>query len=294
MGCMLQLGTAQETLHYWSGLGIVIFAGGTGGIVSAIGALVEGGVERGDYIAARGVPVRYFILGRCVVGIGGAVAVLLAALSVNKFTGSSDIDLLALTALCFVAGSIGYRLLPIVAAQLERRLGEVEKKAERADKTAKEGSDQAAVTSNVLIALQVLDRKEELAAVVNQTISQLDALSSQFPQERALHIVLARLYAEKKQDYDNAIAVLRKFIKSKGSQKDKDVADAGFNIACYISLKLATETSGEARAELEADGIATLAETLRITPGSLNDARSDPDLAALRETESGRKLLGYS
>jgi hypothetical protein len=123
--------------------------------------------------------------------------VLLAALSVNKFTGSSDIDLLALTTLCFVAGSIGYRLLPMVAAQLEKRLGEVEEKAERADKTAKEGSGMASVTNNVLTALQLLDRKEEMSALVDQTISQLETLSQQFPLARALHIVLARLYVEK-------------------------------------------------------------------------------------------------
>ncbi|HXE65297.1 MAG TPA: hypothetical protein VN519_17255 [Bryobacteraceae bacterium] len=288
---MLQAATMQQTLHYWNGLEIVIIAGGLGGLVSAIGALVEGGMEKGYYVAARGVPVWVFIFGRCVVGIGGATAIILAALSVNKFTGSSDVDLLALTALCFVAGSIGYRLLPIVAAQLEKRLGEVEKKAERADKAAKEGSDQAAVTSNVLIALQLLDRKEELSAVVDQTISRLEALAQQFPQERALHIVLARLYAEKKQDYGSAIAVLRRFLKGKGRQKDKDVSDVEFNIACYLSLTLAKETSETKRSDLERQSIEALAECLRIVPGSLNDARTDPDLAALRNTAGGRKLL---
>jgi hypothetical protein len=153
-----------------------------------------------------------FIVGRCVVGVGGAAAVLLAALSVNKFTGSSAVDLLASTTLCFVAGSIGYRLLPIVAAQLEKRLGEVEKKADKAVKAAKEGADLASVTSSVLSALQVLDRPEELNAVVDRTIGDLEKLSLQFPQERALHIVLGRLYAEKKHDYHRAISVLRKYI----------------------------------------------------------------------------------
>ncbi len=280
-----------ETLHYWNGLEIVIIAGGLGGLVSAIGAVIEGGREKDQYVATRGVPVPFFIFGRCVVGVGGATAIILAALSVNKFTGSTDIDLLALTALCFVAGSIGYRLLPIVAAQLEKRLGEVEKKAEQADQAAKQGSSQAAVTSNVLIALQVLDRKEELSAVVDQAITQLETLSQQFPQERALHIVLARLYAEKKQDYDSAITVLRRFLKGKGIQKDKDVSDAEFNIACYISFKLAKEKSETKRSELEKEGLEALAESLRIVPGSLNDARTDPDLTALRETAGGRKLL---
>lgn len=283
-----------DTLHYANGLAIVAIAGGLGGTVAAVGALVEGGLEKGHYIAARGVPVWLFILGRCIVGIGGAAAVLLAALSVNKFTGTSDVDLLALTTLCFVAGSIGHRLLPIVAAQLEKRLGEVEKKAERADKAAKEGNDQAAVTSNVLIALQVLDRSEELSAVVDQTIAQLEKLSQQFPRERALHIVLGRLYAEKKQDYENAITTLKRFVSNKGTQKDKDVSDADFNIACYVSLTLAGETNASRKTELETEGIAALSESLKITPGSLKDAKTDPDLATLRATESGRRLLSQA
>jgi hypothetical protein len=315
---MLQASMPQ-TLHYWNGLEIVIVAGGLGGLVSAIGALVEGGKENGEYAAARGVPLRFFIFGRLAVGVGGAAAVILAALSVNKFTGSSDIDLLAVTTLCFVAGSIGYRLLPMVAAQLEKRLGDiekkteqvekkteqvekkteqvqkktelVEKKAEQANQTARQGSDLTAVTSNVVTALQVLDRQEEISAVVDQTIVQLQTLTQQFPQERTPHIVLARLYAEKRRDFDNAIAVLRRFVAAKGTQKDKDVADAEFNIACYISLKLAEETEEKKRSELENEGVEALAESLRIIPGNLNDAKNDNDLTALRETTAGRKLL---
>jgi ribosomal protein S18 len=263
-------------------------------LVSAIGALVEGGTEDGRYAAVKGVPVWVFIVGRCVVGVGGAAAVLLAALSVNKFTGSSDVDLLALTTLCFVAGSIGYRLLPIVAAQLEKRLGEVEKKADRAVKAAKEGADLASVTSSVLVALQVLDRSEELNAVVDRTIGDLEKLSLQFPQERALHIVLGRLYAEKKHDYDKAIAVLRKFITKKGKTKDKDVSDALFNVACYLSLKLAEATDEPTIRDLRAEGARALAECLAILPGSLQDAKDDPELAALRDTAEGQRILSVS
>lgn len=289
---MIQASTVPGNLHYAVGITIVAVAGSLGGMVSAIGALVEGGLGAdGRYVAARGVRPSIFILGRCVVGVGGAAAVLLAALSVNKFTGSSDVDLLALTTLCFVAGSIGYRLLPMVAAQLEKRLGEVEKKAELADKTAKEGSGMASVTSNVLTALQLLDRKEEMSALVDQTISQMETLSQQFPLERALHIVLARLYVEKKQDNDKAIAVLRRFVKNKGSRKDKDVSDADFNIACYTSLMMAKETNESRISELKSEGIKALAECLQINPGNLNDAKTDPDLTALRDTEEGKKLL---
>lgn len=278
-------------LHYSAGLLIAAIAGGLGGLVSGIGALVEGGKEDEGYVVAKGVSVGMFIFGRCVVGVGGAAAVLLAALSVNKFTGSSDVDLLALTALCFVAGSIGHRLLPMVAAQLEKRLGEVEKKADRAAKTAKEGADMASVTRNVLVALQLLAQTEELTSIVDHTIGELEKLARQFPQERPVHIVLGRLYAVKKHNYDKAITVLRRFIKQKGKARDKDVSDALFNIACWVSLKLGQETKEDKKAALREEGTKALAESLAIVPGNLKDAKSDPELAALRETEEAQKIL---
>ena len=278
-------------LHYSVGLLIAAIAGSLGGLVSGIGALVEGGKEDEHYVATKGVSVPMFIFGRCVVGIGGAAAILLAALSVNKFTGSSDVDLLALTALCFVAGSIGYRLLPMVAAQLEKRLGEVEKKADRAARTAKEGAGMASVANTVLVATQLLGSKEELIGIVDRTIGELEALSSQFPQERGVHMVLARLYAEKKHDYDKAIAVLRKFITKKGKAKDLDVSDALFNIASLVSSKLAQETNEDKKAALRKEGTKALAQSLAIVPRNLKDAKSDPELDALRETAEAQKIL---
>jgi hypothetical protein len=179
-------------LQYFEGLLIVAIAGSLGGLVSAIGALVETGVDQnGQFPITKGVSVALFLFGRCVVGVGGAAAVLLAALTVDKFT--RETDHLALTVLCFVAGSIGYRLLPMVAAQIEKRLGEVEKKAARAEKTAKDGVDSASVTSNVLSALQVLRDPEEMTSFVDDTVSHLEKVAREFPQDRSLHIVLARL-----------------------------------------------------------------------------------------------------
>jgi hypothetical protein len=99
--------------------------------------------------------------------------------------------------------------------------------------------------------VQLLDRKEEMSALVDQTISQLETLSQQFPLARALHIVLARLCVEKKHDNDNAISVLRRFVRNKGNRKDKDVSDADFNIAYYTSLKLAKETNRSKITDLE-------------------------------------------
>jgi len=287
------MNVSAQQLHYLTGLLVVCVAGFLGGLVSAIGAMIESGRDsHGRYIATKGVPVWFFLLGRSVVGIGGATAVLLASLSVNKFTGSSDIDLLALSALCFVAGSIGYRLLPMVAAQLEKRIGEAEKKAEEAVKKVEKTSDSVELAKVVVSAMGVLDRKEQMPAIVDQTIDNLERLSKEFPTERSLHIVLGRMYREKKQDFDKAISVLRGFIKRKGKARDKDVADAYFNIACYQSLMAKVQT-GEAKQKLIEEGLSALRSSLEIVPENDQDARTDDDLEELRAAPNFSEALKF-
>jgi hypothetical protein len=65
-------------LHYFTGVLIVCIAGSLGGLIAAVGALVEEGknTEGSEFIATKGVPVWLFLVGRCVVGIGGAAAIL--------------------------------------------------------------------------------------------------------------------------------------------------------------------------------------------------------------------------
>jgi hypothetical protein len=279
-------------LHYVTGILIVTVAGFMGGLVSAIGAIVESGRDDdGRYVGTKGVPIWFFLLGRCVVGIGGATAVLLASLSVNKFTGASDIDLLALSALCFVAGSIGHRLLPIVAAQLEKRLGEAERKADEAVKQGAKTRDSVGMASAVVTAMGILDRKEQLIAVVDQTIASLEDWSKEFPKDRAVHIVLARLYRNKKENLDKAISTLKNFIKRKGKSRDKDVADAYFNVACYFSVKASQEVGVEAKAKLIEEGIEALKYSLQISPENKPDAQSDADLKEVRTSPKFQDVL---
>jgi hypothetical protein len=288
----MQSASEVKQLHFVTGILIVCIAGFLGGLVSGIGAIVESGRdEEGRYVGTKGIPIPFFLFGRCVVGIGGATAVLLASLSVNKFTGASDIDLLALSALCFVAGSIGYRLLPIVAAQLEKRLGEAEKRVEQAVKQGEKTRDSVGMTSAVITAMGLLDRKEHLTSVVDQTITSLEGWSKEFPKDRSVHIVLARLYRHKKDNLDKAISTLKRFIQKKGNAKDKDVADAYFNIACYLSVKAGHETSTETRSKLIESAFEPLKQSLKISPENKTDAESDDDLKELRTSPNFKNVL---
>jgi hypothetical protein len=218
----------QSQLRYATGVLIVIAAGALGGLVAGIGALAEGGktTDRREYLATRGVSTRFFLFARTVVGVGGATAVLLASLSVNKFTGASDIDLLALTALCFVAGSIGHRLLPLVAEQIERRLRAAETKADEAARQGQEASDQARLNSDIQAALEVLNSKEPMSGLVADLIQRLEDWSKTMPLNRRLFMTLDNLYAVKWNDPDHGIKTLRRFIANKGATRDNDVADA--------------------------------------------------------------------
>ena len=96
------LASQNSSLEFSTGLEIVGTSGAMGGMVAAVYALADGGrTKDGKYSAAKGVPVLLFLTARCLVGFGGASAVLFAALSVNKFNGASDVDLLSLAALLF-------------------------------------------------------------------------------------------------------------------------------------------------------------------------------------------------
>ena len=236
-----------------------------------------------------------------VVGIGGALAILLAVLIVGRQEDiSKPYDLLTLATLTFVAGTIGHRLLPMVAANLENRIADAERKAERAvrkakqvEKTTESIGNRAELNREVLTALQLLDRTEALPTIVEDTVGALTKMSTAFPLDRPLHIVLGRVLAEKNGRRLEAIQVLKKFIERKtigNGKEDDDVAAAWFNIACYEALEMkgATEPLKARRRE---NALKALAESLRIQPSNAKDAAEDPDLDGLRELPQFKKLM---
>jgi hypothetical protein len=100
-----------------------------------------------------------------------------------------------------------------------------------------------------------------------------------------LHIVLARLYQVKRKQTKEAVDTLRRFIRNKGKSRDKDVADALFNVACYLSIDSQRSAAPEIAEKLQDQSLKALAEPVKILPPNAIDAQTDPDLEALRATD---------
>ena len=158
---------------------------------------------------------------------------------------------------------------------------------------------QLTLDSEVNGALEELAKgKSRLPARIEQLIRSLSSRRKAFPLDRRLHIVLGRLYRYRLPDGDltSALQTLNEFIQAKkqAGQRDRHLADALFNAACYYSLQLGSASGGANRETLdriEKLGIDAIAESISINPENINDFGVDDDLKSLRETESGKKLL---
>jgi len=294
------LASQNSSLEFSTGLEIVGTSGAMGGMVAAVYALADGGrTKDGKYSAAKGVPVLLFLTARCLVGFGGAIAALFAALSVNKFNGASDVDLLSLAALSFVAGSIGHRLLPVVAAQVEKQIGDIRQKAEQAQNRAENAERKADALHTQIdmgrevgAARQYVASASESPTFTEATKETLESFREGFPLDRGLHFELARLYMKKIHDRPKAISVLKSFIESKAKAglNDRDVADAWFNIACYHARPLQGDKAEE-RKGWEERALAALKISIEIYPSNAQGALQDNDLEGLRELDAFKALI---
>ena len=288
---------------------LILLPGALGGCVQWLSNLVqelklEDKVARAKDIA----PVPMFT--QALVGCGGALATTLVLLAVGKFPEAplNLEDWLFLVSLSFVAGFIGHRLLPIVAARLEQQIAE----SKRASKEAKEASQQArqvaeqatkdvgkgrAVDEAVdatFIALQKADSEnEDLPAERIQTyIQYLENLSKQEPTKRKLHIMLGRLY-RKLGSYDEAIGALSRFIEAKtaaGQGSDEHTAAALYNRACYRSQE-STHKEGREAYELREEAVEDLRKAVTLSPQTATEAKTDDDFDPLKGDEAFRTLV---
>jgi len=152
------------------------------------------------------------------------------------------------------------------------------------------------LNGDVNSAIEELAKSPSSPARIDQLIALLSGYIEAFPRNRRLNIVLARLCVEGKRDYPSAIRVLTDFIASKlkAGERDSDVADAFFNIACYDSLRMAGVQDKSILQTLETDGIAAIRQSIAVNSDNIKDFRTDPDLQALRDTVSGKQLLDGS
>ena len=287
---------------------LILLPGALGGGVQWLSNLVQE-LKQKDKVATRKDIAPLPMFTQALVGCGGALATTLVLIAVGKFPEDASKDWLFLVSLSFVAGFIGHRLLPIVAARLEQQVAESKRASEEAKKAseqAKQVAEQATkevgkgravdeAVDAIYVALQkVLINGEELPAERTKTyIQDLEDLSKQEPTKRKSHIVLGRLYRTLG-NYNEAIGVLSRFIEAKkaaGQGSDEHTADALYNRACYRSVKSKQKEGSEAD-ELRKEAVEDLRQSIALSPRNATEAKTDGDFDPLqREEEAFRTLV---
>jgi hypothetical protein len=175
---------------------------------------------------------------------------------------------------------------------LEQKVAQAQALAIAAQATSQAADEKSAVSGDVETAVGELSKPDRPPGRIEQLIRILQRHRDSFPLERKLNIVLARLYAEGTQNYDQAIQVLQEFItkKTEASEgRDINTADAFFNIACYYSKKM-EKANGELRTQLEERGFGYLKKSVELAPQNAKDILVDKDLAELSKSPRVREL----
>ena len=286
---------------------LILLPGALGGSVQWLSNLVQDKRQEKKVATAKDIaPLPMFT--QALVGCGGALGITLVLIAAGRFPKKPLDEWLFLVSLSFVAGFIGHRLLPIVAARLEKQVADSMKaseEAKEASQQAKQVAEQAtkdvgkgrAVDEAVdatFIALQKADSEnEDLPAERIQTyIQYLENLSKQEPTKRKLHIMLGRLY-RKLGSYDEAIGALSRFIEAKtaaGQGSDEHTAAALYNRACYRSQE-STHKEGREAYELREEAVEDLRKAVTLSPQTATEAKTDDDFDPLKGDEAFRTLV---
>lgn len=249
----------------------------------------------------------WYFFRRSMVGIAGAFAAVFAGMTLKIVTVSqTNENIIFLTSLCVVAGTISYRLLRRIGSKLLDQLAATEEKAALADKKAENAIKISEKTSVVANAEKVINSTTIDPGDVRKAITDLEELKPKFPADRAIHISLGRIYKVLGQ-YDKAIKTLENFIngldadelnngeKYHASKYAINKADAYFNIACYYSLKAKQLSQQSPDAVDEKESLIT--ESLRALEKSINiwdinkeDAKFDSDFDFIRESARFKEL----
>lgn len=303
-------------MHYWQALALAILSGFGGGLISAVASLLDPGKTEKGYEATNGVSVGVFVWGRGLLGIGGAFAVMLAIIVAGRYKDDvTASNLLFMTSICVVAGFVGQRMLSAVAKRMEDQIAQevdrktkgvrdsvekvVEEKARETEKVVEEKARETKVHvnigDNILAALGTLNARNFDPTEIGQYIKDLESAreNPDYRTDRTLNIVLARLYADGRKDYDQAIAILTRFTEERAKQGPPDInlADGFYNIACYKVRKMLT-VSGDAAVELRAQALAALEKSVKIAPQNAEDAASDRDFRPLSDDPEFKRITG--
>ncbi|HEY5329128.1 MAG TPA: hypothetical protein VIJ79_04525 [Acidobacteriaceae bacterium] len=283
------------------GFWLVVFEVSIGGAVGGLLYWTSGFLTSAQPVAKADAPPSWkgdpsFCLASVFTGLGGAWAALLATLWANRAPLDLNTkDMLELLATSIIAGYAGNRLLPAVAERLTSELlKRTAANTQASAESAKVEADSARRSRMISEVLAYLDSKG------NQTDHQTDAYVAQLqeelrqdPQFRQAALLLARMYAEAKNDYSTGIDVLQAFIDAKrrgGAKDDSNVADALWNMANYFECEF--KTGGKTNRLLRQKAIEALAGSLRILPSYRNSLMDDDDFKELIADPEAKVLLG--
>jgi tetratricopeptide (TPR) repeat protein len=108
---------------------------------------------------------------------------------------------------------------------------------------------------------------------LRRLVAELERQRTIAPLSRSLVLVLGRAYRNLGEP-QKATGILSEYIASKerNQQRDRDLGDAYYNLACYLAL------DGQRPLAVE-----NLRKAISLNPDNIGAAKSDPDLSSIRE-----------
>jgi hypothetical protein len=242
--------TGPAAKIFWLTIALTAIPGILGGLTFGVSVYLKAIDAKDDKWPPSGhLGGTLFFLAQSISGFGGAIAALLVTLWANRFPKdlSDPVALLTLAATGFVAGYVANKLLPAIADSVYNKLAKLAEKTDATANKADEASEAVARAeakaklaidlATVLVrAKDYLGTQPFVPAQTADLLTTLNLLNKEFPTNRTLNILLARVYDEAAGERSKAIEVLQGFIAAKtkaGEGKDIHVAAAWWNIANY-------------------------------------------------------------
>lgn len=215
-------------------------------------------------------------------GIGGALAVQFAMISIGKFPNEKTTEIqMLLLSLSLVSGFSGRRFLSLVSSKLEDQIGE----AKRISEEAQEDAEESLALSKALATVRHGSTTSERV----EAVGNLEKFLKRHPKDRGITILAGRIHRMNR-DYESAIAVLTKFLDNKGKEYDKDYADVLYNRACYRIL-CAYDKVETPRKQLIKEGLEDLKFSIELSAENAHDALEDEDFSLVKELDLFKEIV---
>lgn len=298
-------------MQFSSVVWMLIISGALGGIGSAIYEIFSGKsitskepLNKQSSISNNFIKDTTFFIGRSIIGVIGAFGFFLFGVWIKKINLDSGVENeLILLSFGVVSGLFSYSLIPKLGNKFEKQFfkEKIINVEEQVSYVMDASKDAISYTTAITAAETALSRSEYSDSP--RAIEQLNTLKKTFPLDRMLHIFLGRLY-KGMGDFDNAIIILREYIKNISSDKDcknsvkfnENRSDAYFNIACYHSLKAnSLSKSGSMDSEinrLKKETFDSIKLAIDIWPENRKFVADDPDFNFIKKDKEFTAIIG--